>query len=151
MKISKHVTYAEATQTNQKSLPNIPSTEQLARITLLCEKVFEPLREWVDAPIKINSIFRSPQVNRAIGGSKNSQHMAMDGCAMDIDDTFGHKTNAEMFNWIKNNLTFDQLIWEFGDDNNPNWVHVSYRKHGNRKQVLRAKKVNGKTVYFKIK
>lgn len=150
MKISKHVTYAEATQTNV-NLSNVPSGEQLARITLLCEKVFEPLREWVDAPIKINSIFRSVLVNKAIGGSKNSQHMALDGCAMDIDDTYGHKTNAEMFNWIKVNLTFDQLIWEFGDDNNPNWVHVSYRQHGNRKQVLRAKKVNGKTVYVKIK
>ena len=150
MRITNHVTYAEATQTNSK-LPNIPSGEQMERIKLLCEKVFEPLREWVNAPIKINSIFRSPQVNRAIGGSKTSQHMAMDGCAMDIDDTFGYKSNAEMFNWIKVNLTFDQLIWEFGDDNNPAWIHVSYRQHGNRKQVLRAKKVNGKTVYVKIK
>lgn len=150
MKITKHVTYAEATQTNS-GLENIPSGMQMENIKLLCEKVFEPLREWVDAPIKINSIFRSPRVNNAIGGSKNSQHMAMDGAAMDIDDTFGHKTNKEMFEWIKVNLTFDQLIHEFGDDNNPAWIHVSYRKHGNRKQVLRAKKVNGKTVYSKIK
>ena len=150
MKITKHVSYAEATQTNS-GLENIPSGMQMENIKLLCEKVFEPLREWVDAPIKINSIFRSPTVNNAIGGSKNSQHMAMDGAAMDIDDTFGHKTNKEMFEWIKVNLTFDQLIHEFGDDNNPAWIHVSYRKHGNRKQVLRAKKVNGKTVYSKIK
>lgn len=150
MKITKHVTYAEATQTNS-GLENIPSGMQMENIKLLCEKVFEPLREWVDAPIKINSIFRSPRVNNAIGGSKNSQHMAMDGAAMDIDDTFGHKTNKEMFEWIKVNLTFDQLIHEFGDDNNPAWIHVSYRKHGNRKQVLRAKKVNGKTIYSKIK
>lgn len=150
MKITKHVTYAEATQTNS-GIENIPSGMQMENIKLLCEKVFEPLREWVDAPIKINSIFRSPRVNSAIGGSKNSQHMAMDGAAMDIDDTFGHKTNKEMFDWIKVNLTFDQLIYEFGDDNNPAWIHVSYRKHGNRKQVLRAKKVNGKTVYSKIK
>jgi hypothetical protein len=150
MKITKHVSYAEATQTNT-GIENIPSGMQMENIKLLCEKVFEPLREWVDAPIKINSIFRSPRVNNAIGGSKNSQHMAMDGCAMDIDDTFGHKTNKEMFEWIKVNLTFDQLIFEFGDDNNPAWIHVSYRKHGNRKQVLRAKKVNGKTVYSKMK
>jgi len=150
MKITKHVTYAEATQTNSQ-LSNIPSGEQMEKIKLLCEKVFEPLREWVDAPIKINSIFRSVMVNKAIGGSSNSQHMAMDGAAMDIDDSYGHKTNAEMFNWIKENLTFDQLIWEFGDDNNPNWVHVSYRQHGNRKQALKAKKINGKTVYTKIK
>ncbi len=150
MKITKHVTYAEATQTNT-GIENIPSGMQMENIKLLCEKVFEPLREWVDSPIKINSIFRSPRVNNAIGGSKNSQHMAMDGAAMDIDDTFGHKTNKEMFEWIKVNLTFDQLIHEFGDDNNPAWIHVSYRKHGNRKQVLRAKKVDGKTVYSKIK
>ena len=150
MKITKHVTYAEATQTNT-GLENIPSGMQMENIKLLCEKVFEPLREWVNAPIKINSIFRSPRVNNAIGGSKNSQHMAMDGCAMDIDDTFGHKTNKEMFEWIKVNLTFDQLIYEFGDETNPAWIHVSYRKHGNRKQVLRAKKVNGKTVYSKMK
>ena len=151
MRITKHVSYAEVTQTNQRSLPNIPSPKQLENIKLLCEKVFEPLRGWVNAPIKINSVFRSVQVNKAIGGSKNSQHMAIDGSAMDIDDTYGHKTNKEMFEWIRENLTFDQLIWEFGDDNNPNWIHVSYRQYGNRKQVLRAKKINGKTVYTKIK
>jgi zinc D-Ala-D-Ala carboxypeptidase len=150
MRITKHVSYAEATQT-KSGIENIPSGQQMENIKLLCEKVFEPLREWVGKPIKINSIFRSVLVNNAIGGSKNSQHMAMDGCAMDIDDTYGHKTNAQMFNWIKENLTFDQMIWEFGDDNNPAWVHVSYRKHGNRKQLLKAKKVKGKTVYIKIK
>ena len=135
MKISKHVTYAEATQTNV-NLSNIPSGEQMERIKLLCEKVFEPLREWVNAPIKINSIFRSVLVNKAIGGSKNSQHMAMDGCAMDIDDTFGHKSNNEMGLWIMENLTFDQLIFEKPINGKSSWIHVSYRKHGNRKQAL---------------
>jgi hypothetical protein len=135
MKITNHVTYAEATQTNTK-FSNIPSGEQMEKIKLLCEKVFEPLREWVNAPIKINSIFRSPQVNNAIGGSKNSQHMAMDGAAMDIDDTFGNKSNNEMGLWIMENLNYDQLIFEKPINGKSSWIHVSYRKHGNRKQAL---------------
>lgn len=149
MKITKHVTYAEATQTST-GLENIPNGEQMERIKLLCEKVFEPLREWVGKPIKINSIFRSFAVNKAVGGSSSSQHCANNGAAMDIDDTFGHKSNAEMFKYIVDNLDFDQIIWEFGTDKNPDWVHVSYKKTGNRKQVIRARKVKGKTVYGKM-
>ena len=95
---------------------------------LVSEKVFEPLRKWVGGPIKINSFFRCYKLNKAIGGSKTSQHMS--GQAMDIDDTFGCKTNAEMFNYIKDNLDFDQMIWEFGDDDNPDWVHISYVSPG---------------------
>ena len=113
----------------------------------IAEDLFEPLREWVGGPIKINSFFRGEPVNTAIGGSKYSQHMK--GQAMDIDDTFGHKTNAEMYHYIKDNLDFDQLIWEFGDDKNPNWIHVSYVAHReNRKKLTIAKKVNGKTKYI---
>jgi hypothetical protein len=135
MKITKHVTYAEATQTNSQ-LSNIPSGEQMEKIKLLCEKVFEPLREWVDAPIKINSIFRSVEVNKAIGGAKNSQHMAIDGSAMDIDDTYGHKTNNEMGLWIMENLNHDQIIFERPINGKSSWIHVSYRQYGNRKQAL---------------
>ena len=79
---------------------------------------------WVGGPIKINSFFRSIELNEAIGGSSTSQHC--EGRAMDIDDTYGCKTNSEMFNYIKDNLDFDQLIWEFGDDEEPNWIHVSW-------------------------
>tara|TARA_Y100001937_G_scaffold109458_1_gene154127 strand:- start:172 stop:528 length:357 start_codon:yes stop_codon:yes gene_type:complete len=108
--------------------------------------IFEPLREWVGGPIKINSFFRSPDLNTAIGGSSKSQHC--EGRAIDIDDTFGHKTNAEMYNYIKENLNFDQLIWEFGNDTNPDWVHVSFiSKDQNRNRCLKAERVNGKAVY----
>ena len=112
----------------------------------IAEYLFEPLREWVGGPIKITSMFRGEPVNTAIGGSKNSQHMK--GQALDLDDTYGHKTNAEMYHYIKDNLMFDQLIWEFGDDENPNWIHVSFVTHRpNRKKLTVALKKNGRTVY----
>ena len=91
---------------------------------ILTDNIFEPLRKWVGGPIKINSFFRCENLNKAIGGSSRSQHCQ--GRAIDLDDTFGHKTNAEMFQYIKENLNYDQIIWEFGDDTNPDWVHVSY-------------------------
>jgi hypothetical protein len=102
---------------------------------LLAEKVFEPLREWVDAPIKVNSMFRSLELNTALKGSKTSSHMK--GEAMDIT-SMGGKSNLEMFYWIKDNLEFDQLIWEFGKE--PKWLHVSYSAVKNRKQILVTKK-----------
>jgi acyl-ACP thioesterase len=113
---------------------------------IIAEKVFEPLRKWVGGPIKINSFFRSPELNKAIGGSTTSQHCK--GQAMDIDDTFGHASNAEMYHWIKDNLDFDQMIWEFGDDDNPDWVHISYvSEDKNRNRCLLAYKENKKTKY----
>jgi hypothetical protein len=108
--------------------------------------VFEPLRKFVGGPIKINSFYRCEELNRAIGGSSRSQHC--EGRAIDLDDTFGHKTNVEMYQYIKENLSFDQLIWEFGDDTNPDWIHVSYvHPDENRKRCLRAERINGKTTY----
>ena len=149
-KISKHVSYKEGVRSrtaDRRGLDNTPNESQLKCMKEIAEAVFEPLREWVGGPIKINSFFRGEPVNTAIGGSKYSQHMK--GQAMDIDDTFGHKTNAEMYHYIKDNLDFDQLIWEFGDDKNPNWIHVSYVTHReNRKKLTIAKKVNGKTKYI---
>ena len=117
---------------------------------IIAERIFEPLREWVGGPIRINSFYRGPKLNKAIGGSKRSQHM--EGRAMDLDDTYGHKTNAEMFNYIKQNLDFDQLIWEFGTDENPNWIHVSYvSEDSNRQRCLKAyKDSNNKTKYMVI-
>ena len=89
---------------------------------------------------------RCKKLNSAIGGSSRSQHC--EGRAIDLDDTFGHKTNAEMYNYIKDNLDFDQLIWEFGNDKNPDWVHVSYvSSDENRRRILKAYKLNGKTNY----
>ena len=106
---------------------------------------------YVGGAIKINSFFRSEELNAAIGGaSKNgkqtSQHCK--GQAIDIDDVFGHKTNAEMFEYVREILDFDQMIWEFGDSNNPSWLHISYvSKKENRNRVLRAVRENGKTRY----
>jgi len=124
MKISNHISYKEATRSNtatRKGIDNIPGDYEESNMVNIAVNVFEPLREWVGGPIKINSFYRCVELNKAIGGSSRSQHC--EGRAIDIDDTHGHKTNAEMFEYIKNNLSFDQLIWEFGTDKNPNWVH----------------------------
>ena len=147
--ISKHISYKEGVYSitaTRRGIDNVPNDEQLANMELIAEKVFEPLRKYVGGPIKINSFFRCPKLNKAIGGSKTSQHCK--GLAIDIDDTFGVVANSDMYNYIKNNLDFDQLIWEFGDDDNPNWVHVSYvSKEDNRNRCLRASKSNNRTVY----
>ena len=130
----------------RKGINNTPNDEQLTSMELIANEVFEPLRIYVGGPIKINSFFRCPELNTAIGGSSKSQHCK--GQAIDIDDTFGKMTNAEMYHWIKDNLDFDQMIWEFGDDDNPNWVHVSYvSPEKNRKKCLKAYKENGRTKY----
>ena len=148
-KISKHVSYKEATfsQTaTRKDIDNTPSPEILERMKALAENIFEPLRAHVGGPIKINSFYRSINLNVAIGGAKSSQHTR--GEAMDIDDTFGHMSNKDMFAFIKDELDFDQLIWEFGDDNNPAWIHVSYvSPKNNRRRMLKAEKKDGKTMY----
>jgi len=150
--ISKHISYKEGTfsaTATRLGFDNIPNDEQLANMELVAEKVFEPLRKWVGGPIKINSFFRGSELNRAIGGARKSQHMK--GQAMDIDDNYGHVTNAEMYHWIKDNLDFDQLIWEFGDDDNPNWLHVSYvSKENNRNRCLKAYKEQGRSKYIVI-
>ena len=150
--ISKNISIKEGVYSNtaiRRGIDNVPNEKQLSNMKILAEKVFQPLREWVGKPIKINSIFRSPELNTAIGGSSKSQHCK--GQAIDIDDTFGYKTNAEMYHWIKDNLEFDQMIWEFGDDKNPNWVHISYvSKSENRNRCLKAYKDKGKTKYMVI-
>ena len=148
--ISKHISWHEGTYSRtgeRRDLDNTPNEDQLKCMKEVAENLFEPLREWVGGPIKINSFFRGEPVNSAIGGSRKSQHMK--GQAIDIDDTFGHKTNAEMYHYIKNNLDFDQMIWEFGTDKNPNWLHISWVSHRpNRKKLTIAKKVNGRTKYI---
>ena len=149
MKISNHITYAEAIHSNtskRRGIDNTPSQTQVEAMKLLAEKVFEPLREWVGGPIKVNSFFRSEALNEAIGGSGTSQHCK--GQAIDIDDVYGRKSNAEMYNWIKENLDFDQMIWEFGTDMQPNWVHVSYvSEEKNRNKCLKAYKEHSRTKY----
>ena len=150
--ISKHISYNEgvySTTATRRGIDNSPNNEQLDNMELVADEVFEPLREWVGGPIKINSFFRCPELNTAIGGSSKSQHCK--GQAIDIDDTFHKATNAEMYHYIKEHLDFDQIIWEFGDDDNPDWVHVSYvSPEDNRGRCLKAYKNNGKTKYMVI-
>jgi len=147
--ISKHITYKEATYSPtavRKGITNSPIDVQLSRMKELAEEVFEPCRLEFKEPIYINSFFRSITLNSVIGGSSTSQHCA--GEAFDI--RLGHNselTNKQLFYYIKDNLDFDQLIWEFGNDNSPKWIHVSYRKGENRKQVLKAKRIDGVVRY----
>tara|TARA_R110002110_G_scaffold46921_2_gene141331 strand:+ start:4845 stop:5300 length:456 start_codon:yes stop_codon:yes gene_type:complete len=150
--ISKHISDREgvysATAT-RKGIDNTPNDDQLSNMRSIAEEVFEPLRAYVGGPIKINSFFRCPELNTAIGGSSKSQHCK--GQAIDIDDTFGRMTNAEMYYWIKKYLEFDQMIWEFGDDDNPDWVHISYVSESeNRNRCLKAYRDKGKTKYMVI-
>ena len=147
--ISEHVSYKEGVYSitaTRLGIDNTPGDDQLHNMELIAGKIFEPLRKFVGGPIKINSFYRCPDLNKAIGGSTTSQHCK--GQAMDIDDTFGNATNAEMYHWIKDNLSFDQMIWEFGDDDNPNWVHISYvSEEKNKNRCLKAYKEDGKTKY----
>jgi hypothetical protein len=141
MNLSKHVTLAEfqnSPTATTHGIKNEMSLSQIESAKLLCENVFEPLRIHLNIPIQITSGYRSAQLNKMIKGSLSSQHTK--GEAMDL------QIGAKGFNFIKDKLEFDQLIWEFGNDENPSWVHVSYSSK-NRKQVLKATKKNGKTIY----
>ena len=147
--ISKHISYKEGVYSitaTRRGIDNTPDDDQLSNMELVAEEVFEPLRNYVGGPIKINSFFRCPELNTVIGGSRKSQHCK--GQAIDIDDNYGRVNNAEMYHFIKEHLDFDQLIWEFGDDDNPNWVHVSYvSQEDNRNRCLKAYRDKGKTKY----
>ena len=149
MKISDHITYAEAihsTTAKRKQIDNTPNQTQVDAMKLLADKIFEPLRKWVGGPIKVNSFFRSVALNEKIGGVASSQHCK--GQAIDIDDVYGYKSNAEMYKWVKENLDFDQMIWEFGTDMQPNWIHMSYvSEEENRNKCLKAYKEDRKTKY----
>ena len=145
MNLSKHVTVEEfcfSPSAIRAGIKNVMTLEQLDNAELLCEKVFEPLRAHVGKPIKINSGFRSPSLNRAVGGSISSQHCKAQAFDLELHD-------KELFDWIIDNLEFDQLIAEFGKDDYFAWFHISYTRSKNRKEVLRATKKAGKTVYSK--
>jgi hypothetical protein len=143
MKISNHITLAEATKSQtaiRKGIDNTPNESQIQSMKLVAEMCFEPLREWYGKAIGISSFFRSPALNRAVKGSPRSQHCK--GQAIDIDaDVFNNGiTNRDIYQWLIANVDYDQIIWEYGDDNNPAWVHISYVGKGkNRKQQLRIR------------
>jgi zinc D-Ala-D-Ala carboxypeptidase len=149
--ISNHISYAEAiySQTAIKNgIDNTPNQTELLAMRTVAAQVFEPLRHGIgDKPIAIDSFFRCAQLNNLIGGSSTtSQHMK--GEAIDIRG-LGNITNKQLFDYIKTNLVFDQLIWEYGNGQQPDWVHVSYSSTHNRKEVLRSTMNNGQIVWTK--
>lgn len=153
MNLSKNLTLFEMIRSDmakRKGVSNQPTPEHIENMKVLAEKIFQPIREHFGVPIYITSGYRSAALNKKIGGSRNSQHLT--GEAMDIDmDGHPHVSNVQVFNWIRANLIFDQLIWEFGNNNNPDWVHVSYRTSGtNRRDVLRATKGTFGTKYVQM-
>jgi zinc D-Ala-D-Ala carboxypeptidase len=153
MQLSKNLSLAEVMRSEtakRKGISNMPTPEHIENFKLLAEKVFQPIREHFGRAIHISSGYRSAALNKAVGGSLSSQHCS--GEAIDIDMDGTDVTNAQIFNFIKDNLEFDQLIWEFGTDSNPDWVHVSYESKGKqRKQILKAVKKGGATSYVPYK
>lgn len=151
MKLSKNLSYKEATYSDtalRLGIDNNPTMESLVNLTIVANNLFQPIRDWMGEPLHVTSGYRSPELNKAIGGSTNSQHCL--GQAIDIDAQKYSKSieNSQIFQYIVDNLEFDQLIWEFGDLNNPDWIHVSYSVDSpNRNEILRAYRENGKTKY----
>jgi zinc D-Ala-D-Ala carboxypeptidase len=147
MKLSAHLDLSEVTRSDsakRKGISNMPTPEHIENFKKLAENIFEPIRKHFGVPIMISSGYRSKDLNTAIGGSLSSQHCQGEALDLDMDGTSGGVTNKMVFDYIKANLNFDQLINEF----NYSWVHVSYESTGKqRKQVLDATKVGGKTVY----
>lgn len=153
MQLSENLSLAEVIRSEtakRKGVSNMPTPEHIENFKKLAENVFQPIRKHFGRPIHISSGYRSAALNKAIGGAASSQHCK--GEAIDIDMDGTDITNAQVFNYIKDNLSFDQMIWEFGTDKNPDWVHVSYSSTGKqRKQILKAVKTNGKTSYVPYK
>jgi hypothetical protein len=155
MQISKHLSLAEVSRSEtakRRGINNTPSGEHLENFKKLAENVFEPIREHFAVPIHISSGYRSKELNAAIGGASSSQHCQGEAIDIDMDGSPSGVSNADVFKYIKDHLNFDQLIWEFGSDSNPDWVHVSYESTGKqRKQILKAVKAGGKTSYVPFK
>ena len=153
MQLSKNLVLAEVIRSEtakRKGISNMPTPEHIENFKKLAENVFQPIRDHFGVPIYISSGYRSKALNKAVGGSLSSQHCQGEAIDIDMDET--SITNKQIFDFIKDNLVFDQMIWEFGTDINPGWVHVSYESTGKqRKQILKAVKIKGKTSYLPYK
>jgi len=154
MKLSKNLTLAEVIRSEsakRNGIDNTPTAKHLENLKVIANNVFQPIREYFKTAINISSGYRSEKLNRLVPGtSLTSQHSI--GEALDIDMDGTKIKNSQIFHYIKDNLEFDQLIWEMGDDSNPAWVHVSYKAEGKqRKQVLKAIKKNGDVKYIPYK
>jgi hypothetical protein len=151
MIITKNLTLEELIHSDTakaKGIDNSPTNEHLKCLVEIANNIFQPLRDGIGKPIRISSGYRSEKLNKAVGGSKTSQHNK--GQALDLVSTTGF-TNKDIFDYIKKHLEFDQMIAEFPKNGNIQWIHVSYVKGKNRKQILVAKKELGKTIYFPYK
>lgn len=149
MKLSEHLELAEVIRSEsakRNGISNMPTEEHIANFKQLAEHIFEPIRGYFRQPIFISSGYRSNELNAKIGGAKTSQHCFGQAIDIDMDGTLNGVTNTDVFNFIKDKLPFDQLIWEFGTDTNPDWVHVSYSNR-HRREVLKGYKINGITHY----
>lgn len=151
--LSPNLSLAEVTKSDtaiKNGISNLPSQEHYDNLAAIANKIFQPIRQHFGKPIAVTSGYRSPALNKKVGGSATSAHCA--GQALDLDaDVFGGLTNADIFNYVKANLEYDQIIWEFGTDKNPDWVHIGYKKDGgNRKQNLKAVRVGKTTKYLPI-
>ena len=132
----------------RRGIDNSPTQEHIENMKALAENIFQPIRDHFGVPIYISSGYRSETLNKAIGGSKTSQHSK--GQAIDLDrDARSQPDNSDLFIFVKDNLDFDQMIWEFGTDKNPAWVHISYNPYRKqRNQLLVAyKDSNNRTRY----
>ena len=150
-KLSANFSMKEFTASNtakRKGINNNPSLQHAEAALELFENIVQPIRDHFGTSIFLSSGYRSDALNKAIGGSKTSQHSKGEAVDIDMDDRKGPE-NEDVFHFIRENLPFDQLIWEFGDSKRPDWVHVSYKKGGpQRGQILAAKRNSrGKTYY----
>jgi zinc D-Ala-D-Ala carboxypeptidase len=149
VKLSEHLELSEVTRSEsakRNGISNMPTPEHIENFKILAAKVFEPIREHFGVPIRISSGYRSKELNKCVGGSSTSQHSS--GEAIDIDQDYTTITNKQVFEYIRDNLAFDQLINEF----NYSWVHVSYKANGKQRgEVLEAYKVGKVTKYRLIK
>lgn len=151
MQLSKNLSLNEVVKSNtalRRGIDNTPTEEHLKNLKYVAEKVFQPIREHFGVPIYISSGYRSQELNEAIGGSPRSFHSH--GMALDLDQDGRNKgvSNADVFYYIKDNLQFTELIWEFGDETNPNWVHVAIAPgREDEKKIKIAERVNNKTTY----
>ena len=149
MKLSENLSLKEVIKSAtaiKRGISNEPTIEHLENLKAVAENIFQPLRSHFGVPIAVTSGYRSAELNGIIGGSATSQHCK--GEALDLDaDVYGKVTNAQIFGYLREHTDFDQLIWEFGDEDDPDWVHCSYTKGENRGQVLRAYRQGGKTCY----
>jgi len=137
MKLSQNLTLAEAIRSEtakRKRLDNTPSGIIIDNLKLTAEKIFQPIRDHFKKPIYVSSMYRCERLNSMVNGSKFSKHIT--GQAIDLDNDGTDVSNKDIFYYIKDNLKFDVLIWEYNDDS-PSWVHCSYVEGLNRGLVYR--------------